>query len=41
MRNVLTTLEITVAMATPATPRWNPITRRRFKITFSTPDTIR
>lgn len=35
------TCEMTVAMATPATPRWNTMTRNRFKMTFTTPAMVK
>ena len=39
--NELTILEITVAIATPVTPRWKTITRKRLRAAFKTPATVR
>ncbi len=38
MRPELITFAITVAIATPATPRPKAMTRTRFRITFTVPD---
>ena len=37
----LTAWELTVAMATPATFMWKPITITRLRITFTTPAMVR
>lgn len=34
-------LDMTVAIATPATPKWNTITKIRFRQIFKIPDAIR